>query len=64
MPGADVLAGWVRDPAFGSVIDPVGAAQTGEQMLAHAADWLTWCVSRDAVETVSAMLAAGGAKPT
>ena len=64
MPGADALADWLRDPAFGSVIDPVGSAQTGEQMLEHAADWLTWSVSRDAVEAVRAMRLAAEDQPT
>ena len=67
MPGDDTLVAWIRDPAFATVIDPIGSARNGAEMLSQAADWLTWSVSRDAVEAVRATLmppqAATGQKP-
>ena len=56
MPDDDTFIVWIRDPAFATVIDPIGSARNGAEMLSQAADWLTWSVSRDAVEAVRAML--------
>ena len=56
MPGDDTLVAWIRDPTFATVLDPIGSARNGAEMLTQAADWLTWSVSRDAVEAVRPML--------
>lgn len=37
MPSESALVEWVRDPSFGTLVDPAGRARTGGEMLHQAA---------------------------
>jgi hypothetical protein len=56
MAADDELVSWMRDPALATLIDPVGSAHTGGDLLLEAADWLTWSLTWAAVEAVRATL--------
>ena len=58
MAADDELVSWMRDPAFATLIDPVGSARTGGDLLLEDADWLTWSLTWAAVEAVRATLLA------
>lgn len=57
------LVGWVRDPAFATLIDPVGSARTGGELLREGAAWVTWSLAWAAVEAIRAMGVPVGDQP-